>query len=115
MNKINKLSIPVTILLSSVVLGGFYFASQLVKQNSIERQQLTELRFKEESEQTKKDEESKVRLEKLFCVNEAQQNAVELNKESCARGEYCLKGEDMYLIAQYENSYKTCLQRKGLQ
>ena len=38
MEKINKLSLPATILLGCIVLGGFYFASQMVKQNSIERQ-----------------------------------------------------------------------------
>ncbi len=33
---LNKLSLPATILIASVVLGGFYFASQLSKQFSNE-------------------------------------------------------------------------------
>lgn len=39
MDKINKLSLPVTILIASVIVGGFYFSSQLInKQKSSERQ-----------------------------------------------------------------------------
>lgn len=39
MEKINKLSLPTTILIASIILGGFYYASQVNKQKSIERQQ----------------------------------------------------------------------------
>jgi len=37
--KLNKLSLPAVILIASIVLGGFYYASQINKQRSIERQQ----------------------------------------------------------------------------
>ena len=39
LEKLNKLSLPVVILIASLILGGFYFASQVNKQRSIERQQ----------------------------------------------------------------------------
>lgn len=39
MDKINKLSLPATILIGSIILGGFYYASEANKQSSIERQQ----------------------------------------------------------------------------
>lgn len=39
-NKLNKLTLPVAILIASVILGGFYYATQVSKQKSIERQQL---------------------------------------------------------------------------
>ncbi|MEK7612016.1 MAG: hypothetical protein AAB407_01620 [Patescibacteria group bacterium] len=39
MDKINKLTLPTTILIASIILGGFYYATQISKQNSIERQQ----------------------------------------------------------------------------
>ena len=39
MDKINKLTLPATILIASIILGGFYYASQVNKQKSIERQQ----------------------------------------------------------------------------
>ncbi len=113
--RINKLSLPATILIASFILGGFYYLSQISKQNSIERQQQVELRAKEASEQTERDREASDKLGKVFCVSEAEQQAVKLNKESCERGEYCIRGEGMYLVDQYENAYKTCLQRKGLE
>ena len=38
-DKLNKLTLPATILIASIILGGFYFASQVNKQQSIEKQQ----------------------------------------------------------------------------
>lgn len=38
METFNKLSLPAVILIASVVLGGFYFASQVIKQKSIDKQ-----------------------------------------------------------------------------
>ena len=38
-----KLNLPVTVLLTSIILGGFFYASQLIKQRSIERQQENQL------------------------------------------------------------------------
>jgi hypothetical protein len=35
----NKLVLPISILLASLILGGFFYASQINKQQSIERQQ----------------------------------------------------------------------------
>lgn len=46
-----KLSLPVTILLASLVIGGFYYASQVSKQRSIERQQQKELEAKAEQDE----------------------------------------------------------------
>lgn len=43
MEKVNKLSLSVTILIASIILGGFYYASEVNKQKSIERQQQIEL------------------------------------------------------------------------
>lgn len=38
-DKVNKLSLPAVILIASIILGGFYYASATNKQKSIERQQ----------------------------------------------------------------------------
>lgn len=43
-----KLSLPVTILLASLILGGFYYASQVNKQRFIKRQQNIDLQAKKE-------------------------------------------------------------------
>jgi len=39
MDKLNKLSLPATIIIASLILGGFFYASQVIKQRSIEKQQ----------------------------------------------------------------------------
>lgn len=39
MEKLNKLSLPATIIIASIILGGFYYVSQISKQNSIEIQE----------------------------------------------------------------------------
>ena len=39
LEKLNKLSLPAVILIASIILGGFIFATQVIKQQSIERQQ----------------------------------------------------------------------------
>lgn len=111
----SKILLPATILIACTILGGFYYASETGKQKSIERQQLIELKAKSDAEQAKATLDNSIKLSKMFCVDEAEQHAIDLNKDACARGEYCIKGENMYLVAQYDNAYKTCLQRKGLE
>lgn len=64
-----KLILPVSILLASLVLGGFFYASQINKQESIERQQrikISEDKRTQEAE-TKKEEEEKVFANNLKC------------------------------------------------
>lgn len=43
----NKLIIPSTIIVSCLILGGFYYLAQINKQSSIERQQRIELETKQ--------------------------------------------------------------------
>lgn len=52
MEKLNKLSLPATILIASIILGGFYYASQVSKQKSFEKQQQIELQAKAEEYKT---------------------------------------------------------------
>jgi len=66
MGKINKITLPITIILTSIILGGFYYASEVNKQKSIERQQLLKLqedrgveRAKAEVEEIKLEQEKK--------------------------------------------------------
>ncbi len=51
----NKLILPTTIILASIILGGFIYASQLSKQQSIEKQNQAIL---DEKQQTAKDKAS---------------------------------------------------------
>ena len=103
MEKINKLTMPTTVLLASIILGGFYYASQISKQNSIERQQRLEMNEKE-----KKD--SLLKLGKSLCASEASESAQEQYKNTCTYD--CKDG--YYYTTNYENYYETCLQRKGI-
>ena len=49
----NRLVLSVTILLASIILGGFYYASQVNKQKSIERQQQIKIQAKTETNRVK--------------------------------------------------------------
>ena len=62
----NKLVLPITILLASIVLGGFYYASQINKQKSIEKQQQLELQAKAEINQSKLEaDRAEARVDKI--------------------------------------------------
>ena len=50
LEKLNKLSLPATLVIASIILGGFYFGSQLNKQRSIERQQ--QIKIEQERQET---------------------------------------------------------------
>ncbi len=74
----NKLSLPVTILLASIILGGFYYASEFNKQKSIEKQQQVKIQQERQEklaneikEQTER-EEAEQNL--TSCINQAEQN-----------------------------------------
>ena len=59
LEKLNKLSLPATIIIASLILGGFFYASQVNKQQSIERQQ--EIKLQED----RREKEIKNALEEL--------------------------------------------------
>ena len=46
MEKFNKLTLPAVILIASVILGALFFATQVIKQQSIEKQQ--QIKIKQE-------------------------------------------------------------------
>ena len=71
MEKFNKLSLPAAILIASIALGGFFYASQVSKQKSIERQQ--EIKIEQEKI---KDESAAFLLQS--CLDEAKNNGMEM-------------------------------------
>lgn len=111
LEKVNKLSLPATILIGCIILGGFYYASQVSKQKSIERQQWVELQDKANAEQAMRDKEASDRLSKMSCADEAAEAATEQYKETCTYN--CKEG--YYYTANYDNYYASCLRRKGLE
>lgn len=55
----NKLVLAVSILLGCIILGGLIYATQVIKQRSIEKQQLIELRMKAAQDQVKAEQDKK--------------------------------------------------------
>ncbi len=55
----NKLILPISILVASIILGGFFYASQINKQQSIERQQQIELQAKQTESRIKAEQDKK--------------------------------------------------------
>lgn len=65
----NKLVLPISILIASIILGGFFYATQINKQKSIERQQILkqmeDRRIEEmRTEKERAENEAKVEQEK---------------------------------------------------
>lgn len=98
---INKLSLPATILLSAVILGGFYYASELNKQKSIERQQQMRIEHeqKEQSTQEYKVQQNKELLDSCLAAAEENYTANWFNacKATGALTNWCIKLNDMTL------------------
>ena len=59
MDKTNKLLLPATILIASIILGGFFYVSQVNKQKSIERQQEIKLQEDRRIEEAKAEQSKK--------------------------------------------------------
>ena len=59
-----KLNLSVTILLGAIIIGGFIFSGQLIKQKSIEKQQRIELASKKDQEQ-----KSYISKQKSSCLD----------------------------------------------
>lgn len=92
MDKINKLSLPTTIIIASLIFGGFFYASQVNKQKSIERQQQAEMEQKkqEQLDEELKEQEAKGEAEKTLssCIDEAEQRYSDQWYRECkGRGE----------------------------
>lgn len=114
MSEATKLPLSITILFSSIILGGFYYASEINKQRSIEHQlemKLTEERRVEETKVNEKAFEAEVRS---HCVEVASVSASALYKDYCNGMPGCIYKEGVFLRPQYDHAYATCLQSNGL-
>lgn len=111
MESLNKLSLPVTILLGCLILGGFYFAAETNEQKLIEKQQTAELRAQEEAAEAESRAEAMDQFARMNCAEEAEESAAKQYEQTCTYN--CQEG--YYYIANYENYLKSCLQRKGLE
>jgi len=80
--KLNKLSLPATILVASIILGGFYYASQVNKQKSIERQQQIEIEQKQQEQLDKELKEKQAKEEAEQALNACLRGADDSLKNS---------------------------------
>lgn len=92
MEKFNKLSLPAVILIASIILGSFYYASQVSKQRSIERQQQTKIDQEKRDQLYKelKEKEIKEQVEQALnaCITSAEENYSANWRKTCkAQGE----------------------------
>jgi len=78
----NKLVLPISILLGCIILGSFYYTSQLNKQQFIEKQQQIDLQAKKEADQAKAEQDKaqqdaeRARAAQIQSDANAKQNAL---------------------------------------
>ena len=85
MDKLNKLSLPATIIITSLILGGFFYASQVNKQRSIERQQQIKIEQEKQDQLAKEVKEQQVKEEAEQALNTCLANAVEIYSDQWHR------------------------------
>ena len=87
MGNINRLLLPATIIISSLILGGFFYATQVSKQDSIERQQQIELEQKKQEllDKELKEEKAKEETEEGLtdCLSTAEENYSAFWRKEC--------------------------------
>ncbi len=94
MDKINKLSLPATILIGSIILGCFYYTVESNKQASIEKQQRVK------AEQDKKEYIAKRSKE---CYD---YETLERKKWDNVSGSYYDESKDVCVVTYKTNEYK---------
>ncbi len=124
MEKLNKLTLPATILIASIILGGFYYASQVNKQRSIEKQQQIDIQTKTAADQAKAEQDKaqqdaikqgeavkaeqaqtdqQMKQERLDrCMTQAHKNYVDERTAYCLQEGYTLENLDKCLLPAYK-------------
>ncbi len=98
--ELNKLSLPSTILIASIVLGSVFFATQIIKQRSIERQQ-----------QVKIEQEKQVQLDKELKAQEDEEKAEQEKKKSKLELDDCISDAEQ---GYSDNWHRECKVRGKL-
>jgi len=73
-----KLVLPISILLGCIILGGFFYASQVNKQRSIEKQQQIELQAKAEAKA--KEDQAKAEQDKRDYISKRKEDCLAIYK-----------------------------------
>jgi len=97
MDKINKLILPATIIVTSLILGGFFYASQVNKQKSIEGQQQVKIEQEKQDQldEELKEQKNKEQAEQLLnaCIANAD-NSLENSFISLCKDDERISGSD---------------------
>jgi len=114
LEKLNKLSLPAVILIASLILGGFFYASQVNKQRSIEKQQQIKIEQEKQEQLNKelKEQEAKEKAEQALntCIATAEENYSDRWYRECkAQGKITAKCIDIK-----ELKYDEYLKKYGL-
>jgi len=110
LDKLNKLSLPATILIASIVLGGFYYATQISKQRSIEKQQQVGIEQNQQEQLVKQQVKDESEQALNTCIANAERNYNDKWHEECkVQGELTNKCIDVK-----ELSYDEYLKKYGL-
>lgn len=114
MEKFNKLSLPAVILIASIVLGGLFYASQVSKQRSIEKQQQIKIEQEKQDQLAKdiKEQQAKEEAEQALntCIANAKSNYSDRWHSECkAQGKLTSKCIDIN-----ELSFDEYLKKYGL-
>jgi len=104
-DKINKLSLPVVILLASIILGAFFYASEVSKQKSIERQQ--EMKLQEDGRvESAKSQESKALEKPVYVQPKQNKDLILVNYKLDAQDGEGLRND--LLLAAYNSPSQMC-------
>ncbi len=90
--RFNNLSLPVTIIVASIILGGFYFASEVNKQRSIEKQQLIKI-----------EQERQEQINKSFTESRTEEKAKQLLNTCITNAEIDWQEWGRQLVGMYED------------
>jgi len=107
----NKLSLSTTIIIASVIIGGFYYATQVSKQKSIERQQQIgiEQKQQEQAETEKREQEIRAQEEQNLSIKQQQLQSCLATAESVYLTNWA---NTCTSVANYEYSnLQDCIQR----
>lgn len=107
MERTNKLLLSIVTLITAVILGGFYYASQVSKQNSIEKQQQIEI---EQKQKEQSDKEVKALRDKVLasqaldiCISNAEQEYSDQWFSECeSLGKLTEKCTSLYKSTEFE-------------
>lgn len=97
----NHLILPATILLSSIVFGGFYYASEISKQAFVEKQTEVKLQENRRIELEAENQKKALEIQKVTEANQATKDALTLERSRIYKGEQCIKKAEAVAVSDF--------------